>query len=265
MIHFYRSVIIDWISESYISIKANISFIQFTDIFNWDIFSNAATEIITSPCCSVSAPTFVCMSSVWVRIPLHTTALVTHLHLPTLTTGSCVLPWTFISAHLGLPVWQETAGQLTRRRTPANLNAPLSVETHTACFYSSQLFVPSLVCLCVLGCVCVCVTNADPCGGLLLFYSPSHMASPHFITLLPLWAAVPTVLGGLGELWNFRSCQVWSQKPEFPPFSCSPQPNLIPLTVFTSNLKTVHTQSSLSFTNVATVITDNSRDVSLFA
>lgn len=51
---------------------------------------------------------------------MHRAAFVSHLHSPTLTTASCVLPWAFISAHFTLPVWQETAGQLTRlRRTPA--------------------------------------------------------------------------------------------------------------------------------------------------
>lgn len=50
----------------------------------------------------------------------HTPLLLKHLHSPALTTASCALPWTFISAHLLLPVWQETVGQLTSwRSSPA--------------------------------------------------------------------------------------------------------------------------------------------------
>lgn len=142
---------------------------------------------------------YICMSSIWVRLLLHsvhTAAFVMHLQLPTLTTASCVLPWTFISAHSVLPVWQEMEGQLTRqRRTPAALNAPLSTETCT-CFYSSQLFIPSLL----------RVASWSKLKEASWFCSPRHAVSPHFITLLPLWAAVPTALGGAGGIWNVWRC-----------------------------------------------------------
>lgn len=49
------------------------------------------------------------------------------------------------------------------------------------------------------------VMRSLPCASAVLahveascFHSPSHTVSPHFITLLPLWAAMPTVLGGWG-------------------------------------------------------------------
>ncbi len=107
-------------------------------------------------------------------------------------------------------------------------------------------------------CVCATVVHVEACCS----YSPSHMVSPHFITLLPLWAAVPTALGGVGVFWNFRSHRVWSgglisslsQLPLTPPNSS--------LGVFASNLRSVlvQTQRSLYCANIVTVVTDPSRD-----
>lgn len=52
------------------------------------------------------------------------------------------------------------------------------------------------------------------------------MVSPHFITLLPLWAAVPTSFGGTAPKPQNLSGLV--PRPEFPPSSGCPQPHPIP-------------------------------------
>lgn len=113
-------------------------------------------------------------------------ARVAHLHLPTLKTASSALPWTFLFPHLVLPVWQETAGQLTRHRhTPA---APRAfMETYT-CF-DSELS-PLLY-------------------DVLLWPAVALILGPHFIPLLPVGAVVPAGLSRVGGPWNSRSCWVW--------------------------------------------------------
>lgn len=183
-----------------------------------DIFRNEAPQDHSTSILSThrllqwgSVPTFIYlfMSSIWVRLHLHThthtAALVTHLHLPTLTTASCVLPWTFISAHLALPVWQEIVCQLTRQgRTPAALNAPLSVEM--CLFWQQPVICPPPF----------CVWSYGPCGGCLLLlakphgfpafhHSPSHVGRSANSTLLH------------GRDLKFQNSLGLEARPEFPP------------------------------------------------
>lgn len=159
---------------------------------------------------------YISMSSIWVRLLLHsvhTAAFVTHLQLPTLTTASCVLPWTFISAHSVLPVWQEMEGQLTRqRRTPAALNAPLSTETCT-CFYSSQLFIPSLL----------RVASWSKRGLLILLAKTRGFPTFHHS---------PSLVGSCANSswWCRRDLKRLKMlglepNPKFPPSLCCPQPH----------------------------------------
>lgn len=122
-----------------------------------------------------------------------------------------MLPWTFSSTHLALPVWQETAGQLTRQRRHTCSPKCTVIHGNTHMFWQQSVIRP-------LPSVCAVLVHVKASRS----YSPSHMVSPHFITLLPLWAAVPTALGGVGGLWNIRSCRVWSGGLKFPPFPCFP-------------------------------------------
>lgn len=174
-------------------------------------------------CLSQHSHTFVChLFGFGSSYTAHTHCCCCSAPACTLTTASCVLPWTLISTHLALPVWQETASQLTRqRRTPA---APESVETLHLFWQQSVLFVPSLLCV-----------------SMLVLLAKLSWFPPHFITLLPLWAAVPTALRDVGGLWNFR-CRpgFWSGGREFPP-----QPH--PAIPSPSNLRSVsvRTQSGL--------------------
>lgn len=202
----------------------------------------------------VSEPTFtyIFMSSVLVRLFLHgthTAALVSHLHLPTLTTASCVLPWTFISIHLALPVSQEMAGQLTRiHRTPAAPNALLSMETCT-CFDSSQLFVPSLMWvqhwpmwrpLALIR----QATQFPPISS--LFFPCGQPCQQHLVA----WEGPGTseVVGFGAEAWI--SSLSWL--PPTPPHSS-----------FSLRSVSVNTQSSLYSANMVTAVTAPSRDTTL--
>lgn len=108
--------------------------------------------------------TFCCMSSALVRRSCSKhCALVPHLHLPTVRTTSCVLPWTSLSPHLVPPVWQETTRQLTR---PAHLQPlmhsyPRKLELVLTMNYS------------------FCYTSAR----VLLWPTVTPILTPHFITL----------------------------------------------------------------------------------
>ena len=144
-----------------------------------------------------------CMSSVWVRLLLratHTAALVPHLRSPTLTTASCALPWTFISARLALPVRQENGGSADQT-TPHTCGPECTViRGNRHLFWQQFSYLSPPFCAC----------SAVPSGGPPALTRQATWF-PHISSLpLPLWPAVPTALGGVGGLWNFRSCRVWS-------------------------------------------------------
>lgn len=87
------------------------------------------------PSCSL-LPKFihVCVSCLDSAPFFDTVLLSKHLRSPALTTASCVLPWTFISALFLLPVWQEALGQLTTHLQ--HLNTQLAVTKTCASFWN---------------------------------------------------------------------------------------------------------------------------------
>lgn len=163
----------------------------------------------------------------------HTAALVPHLHLPALKTASCVLPWTSLSPHLVLPVWQEMTRQLTRRWcTPA---APHAQVIHGNLSLFWQWTIP-------------------PVRRVLLWPAVTPILTPHFIPFS--WVAVPAELSSVGGPWNFRSCWAWSRGLNFLPlFAALNHRRAIP-----SCFQFID-KSSLCSANMVSVVTDPSGDV----
>lgn len=124
-----------------------------------------------------------------------------------------MLPWTFISTHLVLPVWKEIVCHLTRqRRTPAALNAPLSVET--CLFWQQPVICPPPF----------CVWSSCPCGGcFLIFAKPHGFPAFHHSPSHVGRSANSTLLRGRGlKLHNSLGLEL---RPEFPPSpSAAPDP-----------------------------------------
>jgi len=121
------------------------------------------------------------------------------------------------------------------------------METCTCC-YSSQLFVPSLLCV-----ECWSIRR-----GLLL-------AKPHGF---PTFHHFPSLVGSRanGSLWCGKALKLqksldFEPEPEFPPSPCFSKPPPFPIQSI-SNLRSVsvQTQSSLYSANVATVVIGPSRD-----